>query len=141
MQFKTVMVFIVVSYVFSASAVFAQAFGEYGRAVGNVPRGKNVTGPKGSGGVTTINPGRGGTTGGAVPEGRVLPTRLVVAVSEAGLYPRQDDEAQKLGRLNQGEVLTPMLRSSGGIEWYMVRTQKGAVGWVKSTDVTEDLKK
>jgi hypothetical protein len=140
MKCKTVMVLIAISYVFSASLVFAQAFGEYGRAVGNVPRGKNVTGPKGSGGVT-IAPGRGGTAGGAVPQGRALPSRLVVAVSEADLYSRQDDEAQKLDRLNQGEMLTPMLRSSGGNEWYMVKTQKGMVGWVKSTDVSEDRTK
>jgi len=63
---------------------------------------------------------------------------LVVSTNDAGLYPRQDDQSQKLGQLNQGEILTPMVQSAGGSEWFMVKTQTGIIGWVKPMDVRED---
>jgi hypothetical protein len=63
---------------------------------------------------------------------------LVVAVNDAGLYPRQDDESQKLEQLSQGEILTPMMQNAGGNEWYMVKTSKGTIGWMKSSDVREE---
>jgi hypothetical protein len=66
-----------------------------------------------------------------------MPTRLVVASKVAGLYPRQDDEAEKLDQLQEGEALVPMVQSSGGNDWFMVKTQKGVVGWIKSVDVRE----
>jgi hypothetical protein len=119
-------------------AVFAQAFGEYGRAVGSVPHGKSITGSKGSGSVSQGNSGGRATEGVAGVPSRALPSRLVVASNKASLYPRQDDESQKLDQLNQGEVLTPMVQSAGGSEWFMVKTQKGIIGWVKSMDVRED---
>lgn len=115
--------------------VFAQAFGDYGRTLGGIPHGQGVTGPRAPGGVTQ---GSGGTGGVGDIGGRGLPTRLVVASKSAGLYPRQDDEAEMLDRLSEGEVLVPMVQSSGGNDWFMVKTQKGAVGWVKSTDVREE---
>ena len=113
-------------------AVFAQAFGEYGRAVGSIPHGQGITGGRPSGGVT-----QGGVPGGAVGESDVrrLPARLVVAVNDAGLFPSQDDQSEKLGQLNQGEILTPMIQSAGGNDWFMVKTQKGIIGWIKSSDV------
>jgi hypothetical protein len=138
MKNRLVMAYFITIYVCSASSVFAQAFGEYGRAVGNVPHGKSVAGPKGSGGVTKPKPGKGVTSGVTVPDGRGLPTRLVVAVNDAGLYPRQDDESQKLEQLSQGEILTPMMQNAGGNEWYMVKTSKGTIGWMKSSDVREE---
>ena len=109
-------------------AVFAQAFGEYGRAVGSIPHGQGITGGRPSGGVT-----QGGVSGGTVVESDVrrLPARLVVAVNDAGLFPSQDDQSEKLGKLNQGEVLTPMIQSTGGNDWFMVKTQKGIIGWIK----------
>ena len=121
--------------IFSASSVFAQAFGEYGRAVGSIPQGQGVTGPRTSGGGTP-----GGSGSGAVGEvkGKGMPTRLVVASKVAGLYPRQDDEAEKLDQLQEGEALVPMVQSSGGNDWFMVKTQKGVVGWIKSVDVREE---
>jgi len=73
--------------------------------------------------------------------GRALPTRLVISTKDAGLYPRQDDESEKLVQLAQGETVTPMVQSAGGSEWFMVKTQKGLVGWVKSTDVREEKTK
>jgi hypothetical protein len=117
---------------------FAQAFGEYGRAVGSVPHGKSITGSKGSGGVSQGKAPGGATEGVAGVPSRALPSRLVVSTNDAGLYPRQDDESQKLDQLRQGEILTPMVQSAGGSEWFMVKTQKGIIGWVKSMDVRED---
>jgi hypothetical protein len=66
---------------------------------------------------------------------------LVVAVEVAGLYPRQDDESEKLAQLSQGEMLVPMVKSSGGNDWFMVKTQKGIVGWVKAAEVKEEFLK
>ena len=117
---------------------FAQAFGEYGRAVGGIPHGKGITGSKSPGSVSQGNSGGSGTRGVADADGRGLPSRLVVSTNDAGLYPRQDDQSQKLGQLNQGEILTPMVQSAGGSEWFMVKTQKGIIGWVQSMDVRED---
>ena len=123
----------------SATFAFAQAFGEYGRTLGGIPHGPGITGSRAPGAVT---PGSAGTGGVGVVGGRALPTRLVVATKDAGLYLRQDEESEKLFQLAQGETLIPMVQSAGGSEWYMVKTQKGLVGWVKSTDVREEkLKK
>jgi hypothetical protein len=123
---------IAVVQIVSASSVFAQGFGEYGRAVGSIPHGQGITGGRPSGGVT-----QGGVRGGTVGESEVrgLPARLVVAVNDAGLFPSQDDQSEKLGQLNQGEILTPMIQSAGGNDWFMVKTQKGIIGWIKSSDV------
>jgi hypothetical protein len=88
-----------------------------------------------------VTQGSGGTGGVGDIGGRGLPTRLVVASKSAGLYPRQDDEAEMLDRLSEGELLVPMVQSSGGNDWFMVKTQKGTVGWVKSTDVREEKAK
>jgi len=114
---------------------FAQVFGDYGRTLGGIPHGQGITGPRAPGGVT---PGGSGNGGVGDVGGRGLPTRLVVASKVAGLYQRQDDEAEKIDQLSEGEMLVPMVQSSGGNDWFMVKTQKGAVGWVKSTDVREE---
>ena len=135
MKSRLILGFSLAALSFSATLVFAQAFGEYGRAVGSVPHGTGITGSRAPGGVT-----QGGVAGGGVGDigGRGLPTRLVVASKDAGLYPRQDEESEKLIQLAQGETLTPMVQSAGGSEWYMVKTQKGVVGWIKSMDVREE---
>jgi hypothetical protein len=118
--------------------VFAQAFGDYGRILGGIPNGQTLPGPRAPGGVT-----QGGTGSGGVGDvgGRRLPTRLVVAAKSASLYPRQDDEAEKIDQLSQGETLVPMVQSSGGNDWFMVKTQRGVIGWVKSADVKEEIVK
>ena len=119
-------------------AVFAQGFGEYGRAVGSVPHGTGVTGSGPAGG------GRqGGVGGGGVGDlgGRAVPVRLTVVGKNAGLFPRQDDESEKIALLSVGENLTPMIQSEGGSQWFMVKTQKGVVGWVKSVDVKHESTK
>jgi hypothetical protein len=135
MKRSLAVVLFVATFVCSATLVFAQAFGEYGRTLGGIPHGQGVTGSRAPGGVT-----QGGTGSGGVGDvgGRALPTRLVVATKDAGLYPRQDDESERLGQLAQGEAIIPMVQSAGGNEWYMVKTQKGLIGWVKATDVREE---
>ena len=111
----------------------AQAFGEYGRAVGNVPRG----GPNFGGG--SRGSGVSGGTGGVGEIGSVaMPSRLVVSAEVAGLYPRQDAESQKIAELAKGEIVIPMVQSTGGNDWYMVQTLKGAIGWIKSSVVRAD---
>lgn len=116
----------------SAGHVSAQAFGEYGRAVGSVPHGGRVTGPGPSG----VSP-QGSISGSGVGDigGRAMPLRLVVTAKNAGLFARQDEEGEKIAQLLEGENLVPMVQSEGGHQWYMVRTQKGLVGWIKSADV------
>jgi len=138
---KTSPIFISFGLIFSLSAapVYAQAFGEYGRAVGSIPHGQGITGPRSSGDATHGDAGIGGV--GDVG-GRALPARLVVASKSAALFPRQDDESDAIAQLSQGESLVPMVQTAGGSAWYMVKTQKGLVGWIKSADVREDkLKK
>lgn len=116
----------------------AQAFGEYGRAVGSIPHGQGITG----GGKSLGGGGQGGISSGGVGEtgGHGLPVRLIVAKS-TGLYPRQDGEAEKLAQLSEGETLVPMVQAAGGIDWFMVKTQKGLVGWVMGTDVRAEKDK
>lgn len=62
----------------------------------------------------------------------------MLTVGEAGvfLYARQDDHSEPIARLEQGEELTPLAHVVGTVSWYMVRTRKGAIGWVKASDVT-----
>ena len=124
--------------VFSAAGVSAQAFGEYGRAVGNVPHGRGITAPGPSSGLS-----QGSVSGGGVGDvgGGALPVRLVVIAKTAGLFPRQDEEAEQIAQLSEGENLVPMLQSEGGRPWYMVRTKKGLIGWIKSTDVRQEQTK
>lgn len=138
MKHRLLTAMIVAACGLTTSSAFAQAFGEYGRAVGSVPHRQGITGSPLPGG------GRqGGASAGGVGDigGRRIPSRLVVVSKEAGLYPRQDAESEKLARLAQGEVLTPMVQSAGGNEWYVVKTQSGMVGWIKSYDVREEKAK
>ncbi len=117
------------------ASIHAQAFGEYGRGVGSLPQG---VGPRAPGSAPQTGSGSGGV--GEVA-GKALPARLVVAVQDAGLYPKQDDESEKVTDLDAGESLIPMVQSSGANNWYMVRTHKGVIGWVKSMDVREEKEK
>ena len=138
MPFRLSIVLSLVLDLIVGSAVFAQGFGDYGRTLGGIPRGPSA-GPRGPGGV---NPSGGDNGGIGDVGGRALPYRLVVAAKNAGLYPRQDDEAETIDQLLQGETLVPMVQASGGNDWFMVKTEKGIIGWVKSTDVrAEKIKK
>lgn len=62
------------------------------------------------------------------------PPALLVGESGAHLYARQDGHSEIIARLEKGETLI-LLGQAVGAGWYMVKTQKGAVGWVKSSDV------
>ena len=73
--------------------------------------------------------------------GKAVPVRLIVSTKEAGLYPKQDNESEKVAQLARGETLVPMMQSSGGADWYLVKTAKGVVGWVQSGDVKEEKTK
>lgn len=114
-------------------AASPQAFGDYGRTLGGIPR-AGGSAPRAPGGGT-----QGGGVSGVVEDigGSSLPTRLVVTSKSAGLYPRQDDETEVLDRLSEGETLVTMVQARGGNDWFMVKTAKGAIGWVKSADVRE----
>jgi hypothetical protein len=120
--------------------VFPQAMGEYGRTLGGVSQRKGNAMPKAS----TAH--RKNTKGKAVFQGigdlghRQVPSGLTVA-RQAGLYSRQDDEAEKVDQLFEGDTLIPMGHSIGGSEWYMVKTSKGLIGWVKSADIREQTPK
>jgi len=115
------------------TVVMAQGFGEYGRSLGGAAQRQS--------GVNSGTPGgspRGGksiSNGVGALGGRPVPSQLIVASKEAALYPRQDDEAEKIASLVQGEVLFPLVQSVGGNDWYMVKTTQGLIGWVKSSDV------
>jgi hypothetical protein len=66
---------------------------------------------------------------------------LVVTNKDAGLFQRQDDEGEKISQLTEGESLVPVVQSEGRNQWFMVRTQKGLVGWVKAVDVRQEKTK
>ena len=117
------------------TVVMAQAFGEYGRSLGGVTQRQGGISPSAPGGLP--QGGRGKSEGVGDIGGRGVPSRLIVASKEAVLFPRQDEEAEKITSLAQGEILVPLLQATGGNDWYMVKTQKGLIGWVKSSDVRE----
>ena len=135
MKYKLFTFLIVVSQVLYLGFVMAQGIGEYGRVLGSAKQGSGSGSPKTS--RIGTQRGKGIVQGvGGLDSGSPLPGHLVVSAKTAPLYPRQDDETDQIGKLSQGELLVPMMESAGaGIEWYLVKTQKGIVGWIKSTDV------
>jgi hypothetical protein len=135
MKTSLVVASLLAAFVFSPTLVFAQAFGEYGKILGGVPHGKGVTGSGISGGGSPGGTGKNTTGGVSHLSGRAVPPRLVVGAKDAALYSRQDDEAEKIAELSQGEILVPMIQTSGQVDWYMVKTEKGLTGWVRSADV------
>ena len=114
--------------------LLAQAIGEYGRTVGGAAQRQGSVSQKASR-APYQNKGKAVIEGIGDAGGRPVPSGLVVASRQAALYPRQDDEAEKIAELSLGDTLIPMGQSNGGNEWYMVKTQTGLVGWIKSTDV------
>jgi len=114
--------------------VFAQAIGEYGRIVGGVGQRQGSVSQKASRAPSQNSKGKA-VVEGIDSGGRPVPSALFVASRQAALYPRQDDESEKVAELSLGETLIPMGQSNGGSEWYMVKTQTGLVGWIKSAEV------
>jgi hypothetical protein len=113
------------------STLLAQAIGEYGRIVGGVGPTQNQAIPKSLGSPQNTK-GKGFVEGVGDIGGRSVPSSVVVASRQAGLYPRQDDESEKIAELSQGDTLIPIGQTN---EWYMVKTQRGLIGWIKSADV------
>jgi len=114
--------------------VFAQAIGEYGRTVGGVGQRQGSVSQKASRAPSQNSKGKA-VVEGIDSGGRPVPSALSVASRQAALYSRQDDESEKLAELSPGDTLIPMGQSNVGNEWYMVKTQTGLVGWIKSADV------
>jgi clan AA aspartic protease (TIGR02281 family) len=55
---------------------------------------------------------------------------------EVHLYAHPDDHSDTIAKLPQGEKLTLFASTLGRNDtWYMVKTQKGLLGWVRSSDV------
>ena len=121
---------------FTSQITLAQGIGEYGRVLGGAKQGRGRVSPK----TPEVGTQKGRSVFHGVGElrGRPFPTQLIVAAKAAGLYPRQDDETEQIEKLSQGEILVPMGQStSAGIEWYLVKTRIGTIGWIKSSDVKE----
>jgi hypothetical protein len=59
------------------------------------------------------------------------------------LYLRQDDESEVIAYLKGGTAFELIAQGVGKELWYMVKTQDGAIGWVRSSDVaaSEQLKR
>ena len=64
------------------------------------------------------------------------PPALTVTAMGAHLYARQDKESEMITNLEKGEQLLPVGQTIGTGLWYMVKTPKGAIGWVQSADVS-----
>jgi hypothetical protein len=122
-------------------ALMAQAIGEYGRTVGGVGQRQGSVSQKAARAPSQNSKGKAVVAGIGDVGGRPVPSALVVVSRHAALYPRQDDEAEKIAELSQGDTLIPMGQSNSGNEWYMVKTQKGLVGWIKSADVGRETAK
>jgi hypothetical protein len=123
----------------SLPSVSAQALGEYGRTLGGVAQRQGSSVPKTARGSDAKEKVRGGLHGVGDLGVQPLQKPLIVAANSASLYPNQDDEALKIEELSRGAMLIPvMYATSGSGGWYMVKTQKGTIGWVKSMDVREE---
>ncbi len=61
---------------------------------------------------------------------------LSVKGRETYLYARQEKHSEKVIKLEKGERLIPFASALGRNErWYMVKTQNGVLGWVRSSDM------
>jgi hypothetical protein len=140
MQIKNVLAFGMLMVFLAPGELVAQAIGEYGRTVGGASQRQGSASPKGS---RASQNAKGKTVVQGVGDtgGRPIPFGLVVVSRQIGLYPRQDDTAEKITELSEGDTLIPMVQSNGGNDWYMVKTQQGVIGWVKAVEVREDTGK
>ena len=63
------------------------------------------------------------------------PPALTARAPGVALYARQDAETERIATLEEGETLFPMVEAVGREIWYMVRTKRGLIGWVRGADV------
>ena len=63
------------------------------------------------------------------------PPTLAARATGVALYAQQDAETDRIATLEEGETLFPMVEAVGRETWYMVRTRRGLVGWVRAADV------
>ena len=121
----------------AAIVAFAQGIGEYGRAVGGVAARKGNTAPVG--GKSLAPPAKNPKSieqGVSGVETRAMPALVTVRSTGVSLYARSDELADKITPLVMGEKLTPLLEAVGvDALWYMVKTDAGMTGWIKSADV------
>lgn len=61
---------------------------------------------------------------------------LIVRESGASLYSQQESESDKIATLQKGETLIPLAEAIGQQSWYMVKTARGLIGWVRAVDTT-----
>jgi hypothetical protein len=139
MQITKYLVFGMLLVFLARGELLAQAIGEYGKTVGGVRQRQGSASPKAS--RSSQNPKGNIVQGIEDVGGRSIPSGLVVVSRQIGLFPRQDDTAEKITDLHEGDTLIPMVQSNGGNDWYMVKTQQGAIGWVKAVDVRENSAK
>jgi len=125
-------------FVFFSQVVFAQGIGEYGRLLGGVGQKNSIVVPRGGAPVKEA-----GTSPKSRPSGvgnsgsNSIPPALTVEANEAVLYARSEEWADVMMQLSRGEKLIPMAQTVGGnTVWYMVKTQTGAIGWIKASDVS-----
>ena len=60
---------------------------------------------------------------------------LIVTATDAHLYAHQEKDSEIITNLEKGEELQAVAQAFGTDLWYMVKTLKGAIGWVQSADV------
>ena len=69
-----------------------------------------------------------------------LPPLLYVKGSDVVLHAQQDRSSSTVAKPARGEKMYPLGKATGGGEiWYMVKTQEGAVGWIRLSDLEEQL--
>lgn len=116
--------------------VFAQAITEYGKVTGGAGKRQANLNPKGARASKQVGKDKGTVQGMADVATVQLPSALIVESKEAALHHRHDEWSDKLLHLAYGERLTPIAETTAGNAlWYMVKTETGIVGWVKSTDI------
>lgn len=64
------------------------------------------------------------------------PSSLTVSADGVYLFAGQDERSAKIAALAKGDELAPLGQLVGISSWFLVRTKTGAVGWVKSSEVT-----
>ena len=140
MQIKNAIAFGLLLVFLAPGELVAQAIGEYGRIIGNAPQ-RQGSARSGAARASQNAKGKAVVQGVGDTAGRPIPPALIVVSRQIGLYPRQDDTAEKITELAEGDVLIPLVQSTGGNDWYMVKTQLGLIGWVKAVEVREDTGK